>query len=94
MNAALRISERDNVAVALEHIGRGCTIGIEGASIEALDDIPSGHKIAIATIGVGEQVIKYGSPIGLATSAIAAGQHVHTHNLESTRGRGDRGPNG
>jgi altronate dehydratase len=90
MNAALRISERDNVAVALERIGRGCIIGVESARIEALDDIPSGHKIAIANIGAGEQVIKYGSPIGLATAAIAVGQHVHTHNLESTRGRGDR----
>jgi hypothetical protein len=37
-------------------------------------------------------VIKYGSPIGLATAEIPAGAHVHTHNLASTRGRGDLGP--
>jgi hypothetical protein len=34
-------------------------------------------------------VIKYGSPIGSASQAIAAGAHVHTHNVASTRGRGD-----
>jgi len=37
----------------------------------------------------GEPVIKYGSPIGLATVEIAEGQHVHVHNVASTRGRGD-----
>ena len=42
-----------------------------------------------APIHAGEAVIKYGSPIGLATAEIAAGAHVHTHNLASTRGRGD-----
>ena len=40
-------------------------------------------------IHAGEAVIKYGSPIGLATVEIPAGAHVHTHNLASTRGRGD-----
>ena len=51
--------------------------------------MPSGHKIALRAIRAGEAVIKYGSPIGLATAEIPAGAHVHTHNLASTRGRGD-----
>jgi hypothetical protein len=34
-------------------------------------------------------VIKYGSSIGVASAPIAAGSHVHTHNVASTRGRGD-----
>ena len=37
----------------------------------------------------GTQVFKYGSPIGLAISHIAVGAHVHTHNVASSRGRGD-----
>ena len=41
------------------------------------------------SIAVGEPVIKYGSPIGIATSDIQPGAHVHTHNVASTRGRGD-----
>ena len=56
-----------------------------------LDPIPRGHKVALASIGTGEEVIKYGSPIGRATTDIAAGAHVHTHNVASSRGRGDLG---
>ncbi|MBQ8214069.1 MAG: altronate dehydratase [Clostridia bacterium] len=40
-----------------------------------------GHKYALCEIAAGENVIKYGSPIGHATQTIAAGEHVHTHNL-------------
>ena len=53
------------------------------------DPIPAGHKVAIAAIAAGEAVIKYGSPIGIASSDIEAGRHVHTHNVASNRGRGD-----
>ncbi len=45
--------------------------------------------MALRIIRAGEAVIKYGSPIGLATAEIPAGSHVHTHNVASTRGRGD-----
>ena len=90
MISALRISERDNVAVVLEPIEAGRAVDVAGARIVARDAIPSGHKMAILDIAAGQPVLKYGSPIGLATKAIAAGEHVHTHNVESTRGRGDR----
>ncbi len=89
MTAALRISERDNVAVALEVIEAGRAIEIAGAIVVAREAIPAGHKIALLDIASGHPVLKYGSPIGLATTPIAAGDHVHTHNVESTRGRGD-----
>jgi altronate hydrolase len=87
---ALRISAADNVAVALEPLQPGAVVEMPGCRVVARDPIPSGHKIALASIAAGQPVVKYGSPIGLATAAIAAGEHVHTHNLESTRGRGDR----
>ena len=54
-----------------------------------LDAIPRGHKIALCDIAAGAAVVKYGSPIGTASSPIAAGTHVHTHNVASARGRGD-----
>jgi altronate dehydratase small subunit len=38
----------------------------------------------------GDSIIKYGEVIGVATREIAPGQHVHVHNLESRRGRGDK----
>jgi altronate dehydratase len=92
MKPVLVISERDNVATALQALEAGRQLEIGGAMITAIDTVPSGHKIALTTIRSGEAVIKYGSPIGLATAEIPAGAHVHTHNLASTRGRGDLEP--
>lgn len=87
--AVLVISARDNVATALQAIEIGRNLDVNGITVPVAEAIPSGHKIALRAIHTGEAVIKYGSPIGLATMEIAAGAHVHTHNLASTRGRGD-----
>ena len=46
-----------------------------------MDQIPLGHKVAIKEIRSGNPIIKYGEIIGKATKAIAAGQHVHVHNV-------------
>lgn len=58
-------------------------------TIRAATDIPSGHKIALLDVGAGEPVLKYGHPIGRAVQPIERGEHVHVHNIESERGRGD-----
>jgi len=58
-------------------------------SVTLTNDIPYGHKIALTDIPKGEAIVKYGEQIGIATTDIRAGQHVHVHNVESTRGRGD-----
>jgi altronate hydrolase len=87
----LVISERDNVATALHALEPGLRLDVNGVVVAVREPVPSGHKIALRAIRAGEAVIKYGSPIGLATMEIAAGAHVHTHNLASTRGRGDLG---
>ena len=91
MNPAIAISEEDNVATALEALEVGRELEIGGRRITVRMAIPRGHKIALRSIRAGEAVVKYGSPIGTATADIDAGMHVHTHNVESTRGRGDRG---
>lgn len=57
-----------------------------GASIRLADPIPAGHKIALRDILPGEQVIKYGYPIGHATAFIPQGAHVHTHNIATNLG--------
>ena len=46
-------------------------------------NLENGHKYAIRPIGKGENVIKYGNPIGHATEDIAVGDHVHTHNVKT-----------
>jgi altronate dehydratase len=88
---ALVISDRDNVATALESLDPGRRLELGGRTIVVREPIPSGHKIALVDLAAGAAVIKYGSAIGLATAAIVQGTHVHTHNLSSSRGRGDLG---
>jgi len=84
------ISSTDNVATALEAIDAGRTIQAGESAVRAIEEIPRGHKIALRDIRAGDTVVKYGSQIGTASSNIAAGAHVHTHNVASARGRGDR----
>ena len=92
MRPALVISDLDNVATALEALDAGRALELGGRRIVVTERIASGHKFALVAIDAGEPVIKYGSAIGLATSKIAPGEHVHTHNLASSRGRGDLAP--
>ena len=91
MTNVIVLSERDNVATALSELRKGDEVkvrnGEEGIVIR--QDIPFGHKFAIIDIRKGENVLKYGEVIGRATEAIGSGDHVHVHNIESLRGRGD-----
>ena len=94
---------KDNVATALVDLAPGTVVeradapaspGSDGpaaapATIEVRSAIPFGHKLALAPIGRGQPVIKYGEVIGLASTDIAPGEHVHVHNVDSQRGRGD-----
>jgi altronate dehydratase len=85
----LVVSARDNVATALESLEPGRVIELAGSTVRVGEAIPRGHKVALRALAKGDQIIKYGSAIGSATMAIAAGAHVHTHNVASARGRGD-----
>ncbi|MDQ3348840.1 MAG: UxaA family hydrolase [Acidobacteriota bacterium] len=85
----LIISVRDNVATALERLEPGRRIEVENTTLVAIEPIAAGHKIALRPIAAGAPVLKYGSPIGTAIADIPAGAHVHTHNVASSRGRGD-----
>ena len=89
MKAVLVISDRDNVATALEVLDAGRSIQIGDRMLRTCEAIQAGHKVALTDIAVGQPVIKYGSPIGLAIALIHEGSHVHTHNVASGRGRGD-----
>jgi altronate dehydratase small subunit len=88
---AIRLSVRDGVATVLRPIARGerLRIGGEGAvEMEAAEDIPLCHKIALTAHAAGDRIFKYGEPIGEAIAAIGIGAHVHIHNLRSLRARG------
>lgn len=77
------VDPRDHVATALRDILAGETLDLHGRTIVARADVPKGHKIATRPAALGEDVLKYGWPIGRATHAIAMGDHVHVHNVET-----------
>lgn len=79
----IHIHPLDNVAVALEDIAKGETLDAQGVSVTATEDIARGHKIALQNIDEGGTITKYGCAIGIAKTAIAAGQWVHTHNVRT-----------
>jgi len=81
----------DNVALAAVDLPAGTTVSMDGLTVTLRQSIPFGHKFACHPIRRGEMVLKYGQVIGRATADIAAGEHAHVHNIESTRGRGDLG---
>ena len=89
MRNAMIIDAKDNVAVAIEPIAKGDAAGYvcEGkeVSLPALEDITIYHKLATRDIAKGEPVVKYGEHIGVASSDIKAGEHVHVHNVEGHR---------
>lgn len=91
---AIVIDVKDNVATALRQLGKGdpVRLDIEGETVEVVltQDIPFGHKFALKTIVQGQAVLKYGEAIGLAVQPIKQGEHVHVHNVESQKGRGDK----
>jgi len=57
----------------------------ETITIDALDVVPLGHKIALRDIKNGDTVLKYGYDVGRAVADIAKGRHVHVHNLKTKR---------
>ncbi|WNG87538.1 UxaA family hydrolase [Mycobacterium sp. ITM-2016-00317] len=83
------LDARDNVATAAEDMQAGATGATGTDSVVLLDDVPHGHKVALADIANGADVIRYGEIIGAATADIVAGRHVHVHNLISKRIPGD-----
>ena len=91
---AVVITPKDSVAVATIDLKKGQVatmfIGEKVLEVTLKDDVKFGHKFAIKDIAKGEHVLKYGESIGTATRDIAVGEHVHVHNVESDRGRGDK----
>jgi altronate dehydratase small subunit len=86
---ALRLKDDDDVAVALRPLAPGDQVRFPDRTIAVTVAVPSGHKLAVHAIEAGALIRKYGQVIGRAVAPIAAGEHVHVHNVEGTRGRGD-----
>lgn len=83
MKRYIKINDNDNVCVALDELKAGETFDVNSEKITMKTDIEKGHKFALRNIGVNENVVKYGYPIGHAIEPIAQGEHIHTHNVKT-----------
>lgn len=77
MKKTIVIAPQDSVGVALVLLKKGET----AENVLLAEDIEKGHKFALRAIKSGESIIKYGEVIGRATADIAAGEHIHSHNM-------------
>lgn len=82
----IKVNDKDNVITLINNHKKGEIID----NIVLLNNIDKGHKVALDDIKKGEHIIKYGEPIGIASINIKKGEHIHIHNLEGIRGRGDK----
>ena len=69
----IKINPADNVAVAINDVEAGVGFDIDGVSITTLTKIPAGHKVALKAMAEGEDVVKYGFPIGHLLQAVPQG---------------------
>ena len=79
----IKINPADSVVVCLRAMKQGETIEMDGRSIPLLQDTPAGHKILLKDVAEGEDIIKYGYPIGHARTAMKAGSWVNEDNLKT-----------
>ncbi len=91
MKKAIQIDVKDNVATATADVQAGETVEVLSPEGEVLitakpvDDVAFGHKLALRPLKEGENIVKYGEVIGVASRPIPQGEWVHTHNVNSAR---------
>lgn len=91
MKKAIQLDDRDNVATVTDDVSKGEQVEVLSPMGEVIldtkpvEDIIFGHKLTLRNLGKGEEIIKYGEVIGVASKSIAVGEWVHTHNVESGR---------
>lgn len=79
ISPVIRLDAADNVVVARMEIAAGTAIPDE--SIQALADVPMGHKLAARDLKAGEPILKYNTVIGFAAEDLPAGSYLHSHNI-------------
>jgi altronate dehydratase small subunit len=77
------LSPQDNCLIAAARLEAGTPVEIEGERVTLSKAIDLGHKVARGALAKDDKVLRYGAVIGHVTEAVARGEHLHTHNLES-----------
>jgi len=91
MKKAIQLDDRDNVATVTNDVSKVEQVEVLGPMGEVIldakpvEDVMFGHKLALRRLGKGDEIVKYGEVIGVASKQIAVGEWVHTHNVESGR---------
>jgi altronate hydrolase/altronate dehydratase small subunit len=89
VKTAIVLHAKDDVAILALPVAAGECVLTQGARAGTVlfsrHALPAGHKIALTDLALGAHVRKYGEVIGRLTAAVAAGDHVHIHNLVSLR---------
>ncbi len=84
MKDFLKINPADNVAVAINPMSKGTVVTVDGVGdVTLMQDIPAGHKFALTDIAEGENVVKYGFPIGHARHAVAKGCYLDHDDIKT-----------
>ncbi len=79
----LLLSPEDNCLIASRTLGAGSKVQLESGIFMLSQEIGLGHKLARHAIASGGKVLKYGAVIGSLRVSVEAGEHIHTHNLNS-----------
>jgi altronate hydrolase len=79
----LKINPADSVVVCLADKKKGDIIEVDDIQVVLKEDVPAGHKVLIKDVKEGEDIIKYGYPIGHALKDMKAGEWVNEHNLKT-----------
>lgn len=79
----LRINPADNVVVAISDLKAGETITVDGHVITLKEDVPAGHKVTLKDFAQGENIIKYGYPIGHALTAVEQGHWINENQIKT-----------
>jgi len=83
MKEFLKINPADNVFVAISPLAKGTVLDVEGEKVELITDVPAGHKCALKDFAEGENVIKYGFPIGHARHAVKKGSYMDHEDIKT-----------
>lgn len=83
LSSFIKINPADTVVVCLRPMKKGEVIEVDNKEIQLLQDTPMGHKVLIKDANMGENIIKYGYPIGHAREDLKTGQWVNENNLKT-----------
>ena len=83
MDKLMKINAADNVYIVRAPLNENEEIAIEGICYTVQKALGFGHKIAAVPFSPGDKIIKFGVPVGSATTHIGIGEHIHLHNMKS-----------